>query len=159
MFWLQCFAGLWMAYSAYRAYDVMDEGQRLARVDDMVAEVEEQKIVLEMMPLETLLGVLSVFQVLLVGFDLLGLALAHEHLAMQGWRIWAFSVIVGCWLAEMTQSFWRIRKFQRLCDKDGDPFPIIARYCRYCVLKESPLTYISVYGKCFASVNLFLGVI
>ena len=89
----------------------------------------------------------------------MGFALAYSYVPMQEIWMWAFLFIVGCYVLDTLQSFVHIRKFQRMFRDSEHPFPILARYLRYCVTAGSPAAYPATYGKCLIAVNLFLYVL
>ena len=156
--WLQCYAFLWMILSGYTAYGMLDPQKRIKRADDMEENGHIYESMMAAISPHIMVGVLTAMELFVVAVDLYGFWLAFFYVPLVKWQTFLFGVVVLCYLTECMRNFSYLKKFKRAFEKPN-PFRILARYLRRTVTAAHPSAYVASYGKCFASVKLFLAAI
>lgn len=157
MFYLQCYAFFWMILAGYMAYLLVDQKKRMKQINDMIENGHVYEKLLAALPVKAFSGIFAAVQIILMAADGFGFLLAYSYIPLVRWQRWLFVLIVCFYIAESLNSFAHIKKIRRIFEGRRS-FNLLARYMRYRTQRGSIAAYVSTYGKCLVSVNLFLHV-
>ena len=156
MIWLSAYALMWLLLCGYSTLQFVNRDEYLTKINELVDSSEIYDAMLSVISPQQLVAILAIGHLLLIGIDILGLALSSALIPLPGIIYWIFYAFLGVYTANLLYDLKRFYRMSKAIIKESRPFVVIARYLRKNAARSDLLSCFTAYGKCLLAANLFI---
>lgn len=155
MLFLQCYALVWLALSAYNSWSFVAPERRRKRLEEMGDSSHMYETMMQAISPNVLVGLFAGLEFLVAAFEIAGFALAYAYVPLTEYLAAALYVIFGAYVMQSALELRRLKIINRIFKQGKRPFALLYRYLRL-QLEPTPLACFATYGKCLVALQLFL---
>jgi len=155
---LKCYGFMWLLICAYHAVSLADLERRQKRLKAMEDNVHIYETMLQSVSPGILSGLFAAVEIVTIGLDFVGFALAYAYVPLKSYTLAAFALFMAAYMIHTGIELIHLKRIRRVFGGSLRPFAILARYLRRHLI-PSAWTYLAVYGRCLVSVQLFLNLL